>query len=1127
MSNEDISIVCNVLQGISNPNKEIRTSSVNKLQELSNNLGALTYCLLDIASKVPTNDKEKIIKTTALVIGRKILSMKDSDVWKATDNTLKEKIKLKALNLLNTEVDPSQNSKLCDFISNIYEHIKYSDESWKELDDLTLSILNFDPNDNSKSLQIRTLLKLLCFQIGYRYNDISNLYDKLIPYLNNLFDSKIDISIKSIASEFVCNLLSFCKEEELSLFSETVKKICSNIYNCTLIKGRLPEENIKSMIEDCIEMCGYDDKILFNPIFKDIYTLCQQIINKKDEFDDKVRELAFEFILTIVEYKPTLLKSKKKNPKLLVPFLEMTLSYALEFDKTLEQEWNTPSGNIYNDKADDEMDDKVKFALNIIDRVVECMGIDECEKELKSILEIFLQKTWEYKYIAYYILGRFSEYDQEITKVEKIFPLLFNEAKSNEPRLRFSALHCINTFCDYYNPNFQTTTIKTLIPLLLEILKFEPYLRNQCEIISTLTSFIQFTQREELKPYVQSLLEQMFNYFQKNDIPTMKRKLVTENILEIITTMEEDITPFAPVSFDLLFNYFCESYKNKQNQILYGCLIESIISIGEYTKEKFNKIIPDMVKCISEIVTGFSSDKFEPIRADLTNSLDRLLPSLQENYKNLIPNLIQTVFTLVRLRPKMSISSTPEEEFEVNKLLEDKDEEDEEKKDMQTSETEDLAQSLSLLNTFIVSLESQFFPYIEKVEEEIIQLIQYKADSKIRKKSSKVLPNLIKTIQDKNLKKTKGKYYLKILIGAIEKETNYDVCYKFFVRLRELIEECEDFLNKSELGELFNKIIEYFNNVRDKRMKLLEKRKARLKKHKDDDSDDEQIEDLIKSDIESIENIEDEISDNIGLLLKTHKPIADDLVSILISKIVPQYIQSKDDFEIKMGLYIADDLIEYIGQEKMGNDAWSLMFKIVTTLTTHQDSSLRHAASYGIGIFALHTSKDFDNYASGLITALFNGLNIKYKEGEIDEKDEDYKNFGLSVDNMVSALGKIINSQLKNSKIVQNGINEILTKWIMGLPIKYDDIEHHQQHEWLADLFLTQRQLIGENCYEHYFETLAKIYETKLVNEKTNEKIKTIFQNFVLKEDKLKQIVEKVYNSSEETIKLKLKKLFK
>ena len=46
------------LLGISNPNKEIRTNSVNKLQELSNDLGALTYCLIEISLKTPTKDKE-------------------------------------------------------------------------------------------------------------------------------------------------------------------------------------------------------------------------------------------------------------------------------------------------------------------------------------------------------------------------------------------------------------------------------------------------------------------------------------------------------------------------------------------------------------------------------------------------------------------------------------------------------------------------------------------------------------------------------------------------------------------------------------------------------------------------------------------------------------------------------------------------------------------------------------------------------------------------------------------------------------------------------------------------------------------------------------------------------------
>ena len=56
MSNEDISMVSNVLLGITNPNKDVRTNTENKLQELSNNLGALTYCLIEIASKPATND---------------------------------------------------------------------------------------------------------------------------------------------------------------------------------------------------------------------------------------------------------------------------------------------------------------------------------------------------------------------------------------------------------------------------------------------------------------------------------------------------------------------------------------------------------------------------------------------------------------------------------------------------------------------------------------------------------------------------------------------------------------------------------------------------------------------------------------------------------------------------------------------------------------------------------------------------------------------------------------------------------------------------------------------------------------------------------------------------------------
>ena len=176
-------MVCDVLLGISNPNKEIRNNSVSKLQELSNNLGALTYCLIEVASKPTTNDKEKTIKTTALVLCRKIMETKKMDDWKNIPNNIKEGIKAKSFALLNSEVDPNQNSKIVDMIQEIMIKILDCEEQWPEIQSLAFSIINFDPNDSTKTIQIRTLIKLLTSGVGYMYGDIQKNYNNLIPYL--------------------------------------------------------------------------------------------------------------------------------------------------------------------------------------------------------------------------------------------------------------------------------------------------------------------------------------------------------------------------------------------------------------------------------------------------------------------------------------------------------------------------------------------------------------------------------------------------------------------------------------------------------------------------------------------------------------------------------------------------------------------------------------------------------------------------------------------------------------------------------------------------------------------------------------------------------------------------------
>ena len=118
---------------------------------------------------------------------------------------------------------------------------------------------------------------------------------------------------------------------------------------------------------------------------------------------------------------------------------------------------------------------------------------------------------------------------------------------------------------------------------------------------------------------------------------------------------------------------------------------------------------------------------------------------------------------------------------------------------------------------------------------------------------------------------------------------NYHVVEKYFVHLREII--------KNELNELFNKITKIFEILKEKREKLLLSKKSKLKKHNDDDDDGEN-DDLIKEDIEDIENIQTEISDCIGIMFKTHKQISDEIVSIIITKIIPSYSSSKNNFEI-------------------------------------------------------------------------------------------------------------------------------------------------------------------------------------------------------------------------------------
>ena len=1113
MSSEDINMVKQILKGITNPDKIIRTEAINKLQELRKNLGALTYCLLQIAELPINSNEEQLIKTTSLVICRKILDTDDIVEWRNIDNNLKNQIKLKSLEIFVNENQENQKIKICDVITQIIDKVSDCDEDWEDLKNISLNILNLNPNDENNLIQINSLLKLLTDGTGFLFDILKENFNKIIPYLITVFQSKF-LKIKVTASNFISELITFSDKDEIKDLKPLLFNILQSILECY---SNNKEDYLKNLLQILIEMNSVEPK-LFKPHFQDLFILCKKIIEKKD-FDEKIRELSFEVLVNLIEEEPNILKKRKEDLKIL---LEIIYKYSLEMNKEIDNSWYNPTGNNYSEIEAIE-EENVQFSEGLIERLIEAIGLGDIQPLLNEIINNLInQNNWICKYIGLFSFSSLTTYiEDDMSSLEIGFNNIFSLTKNDNPKVKFAAINCINKLCDNYNPDFQKKYINQVLPLLFEIIRNENILRIQCEIIDTLKRFIQFTTSENLMPYITQLLDILFGLFIK-DIPLILRKVVIECLLEIFSTIEEKCEPYAKKSFDIILKYFAELYKTKSNRILFGGLIECLTTIGPYIKEDFYKVVPDIVKCIIELVQGINFNE-EPIRSDLQNSLERLLPILKSNFQELLPNLVQTVFTLIKLKPKMSINDIPEKDIDFSEILNEDNKNENNKKNFNivTTDTEDFASSLSLLKTIIESLNKEFLPYVNEIENEILPLIINGTNQKIRSKASKILSCIICILNDNNQRKEKGILYIKTLINAIEKEIDYHTCQKMFINLRKVIDNSGMILEKNELNELFNKIMNFFENLEKKRLNLISKKdKKNIKKRSpDDDSDDENLNELIDEDIESIENIQSEIADTIGILFKTYKPISDNIIKIILENVLPKYINSTSNFEMKMGLYITDDLIEYLGQDIL-NNVWNDLYNLITNLCKKDDCEIRQSASYGIGVFAKFTNNNFDNYCEGLLNALKEGMNFKYNE---DNDDEYY--FGLAFDNIIASFGKIMFYHF-DSKIVQKYINELVNIWINNLPLKYDNSEGEQQHECLCDVFLLKREIIPEKCYNQMFKNLIIIYNSKYSNSKINQKIIQIF-NIVKNDNNLKNIVQQIYDSCEQNIKVKLEILSK
>jgi len=453
---------------------------------------------------------------------------------------------------------------------------------------------------------------------------------------------------------------------------------------------------------------------------------------------------------------------------------------------------------------------------------------------------------------------------------------------------------------------------------------------------------------------------------------------------------------------------------------------------------------------------------------------------------------------------------------------------------LNTAELNELADSIELINVFIEGFDKHYLPYVEFTEKTIMPLNNYQINNTVRGTSITVFESLALVISKHTPVEAfheKVKVYISKVFECLEKEDDDDNVTIMLETLQEMFETAKLFLTGPEINSMFAKFIDIFNKIEKNRTELVKHKDAAeetLKKEKqntvkDEDSDnefedDEENIDMFEYDINNLENILTGFSDVMGTIFKHHKNLCLEVVNNLLVEYLPRYFKDESsNFEKKLGFFILDDMIEYLGQELLVN-YWADMFAILIKHSTSTVCSLRQAVIYGIGEFAKYTKTDYEKYSLGSLEALVNAYNVPRQTGDLKEAHVSAR------DNAAASIGKIIKYQ--GEKI---NLKDVVDKWISFLPLEEDKSEGKEQYELLCDIILKRSDVIvGENNKNlpQIIKVLSKAYKTSFSEEKIDENIRVIMKNF--KENaSLHVFVEEAVKISENKVADKIRDFFK
>ena len=125
----------------------------------------------------------------------------------------------------------------------------------------------------------------------------------------------------------------------------------------------------KSILQILINIEGIESSLL-EIYFKEIFDISKQIIYHKNFEDEKIREMAFELIISCFEDSPSIIEDSNNYSNLLNLIFILMLDYSLEFENNIEIASSNFILDINDDFEEYFIEEKINFICSLFSDLV-------------------------------------------------------------------------------------------------------------------------------------------------------------------------------------------------------------------------------------------------------------------------------------------------------------------------------------------------------------------------------------------------------------------------------------------------------------------------------------------------------------------------------------------------------------------------------------------------------------------------------------------------------------------------------------------------------------------------------------------------------------------------------------